>query len=67
MLQGMRFSLFFVSLNIYITRRMLCFTGDLPGMLDYMIWPWFERIGAYKTVAPDKFVIPTDRYKKLVN
>jgi len=40
------------------------FGGDLPGMLDYMIWPWFERIDAFGTVIPD-FVVPTDRYKKL--
>nr|AFZ78680.1 glutathione S-transferase [Coptotermes formosanus] len=41
------------------------FGGDVPGMLDYMIWPWFERIDAFKIVAPDRFVVPTDRYKKL--
>jgi len=40
------------------------FGGDLPGMLDYMIWPWFERIDAFGTVVPD-CVLPTDRYKKL--
>lgn len=41
------------------------FGGDVPGMLDYMIWPWIERIDSYKIVAPEKFVIPKDRYKKL--
>jgi hypothetical protein len=48
-------------------RKNIVFTGDVPGMLDYMIWPWFERIDAFKIVAPDRFVVPTDRYKKLVN
>ncbi|XP_021942861.1 pyrimidodiazepine synthase-like isoform X2 [Zootermopsis nevadensis] len=41
------------------------FGGDVPGMLDYVIWPWFERIDAFKIVAPEKFVIPSERYKKL--
>lgn len=41
------------------------FGGDVPGMLDYMIWPWFERIDAFSIVAPDKFVVPADRYGKL--
>jgi hypothetical protein len=50
-------------------KRNILFTiaGDVPGMLDYMIWPWFERMEAYKIVAPEKFVVPTERYKKLVN
>jgi hypothetical protein len=50
-------------------KRNILFTiaGDVPGMVDYMIWPWFERMEAYKIVAPEKFVVPTERYKKLVN
>ena len=26
------------------------FGGDQPGWLDYMIWPWFERIDSYSVV-----------------
>jgi hypothetical protein len=48
--------------NILIT-----IAGDVPGMLDYMIWPWMERFPSYKIVAPEKFVIPKDQLKKLVN
>lgn len=40
------------------------FGGDLPGMLDYMIWPWFERTDAYGIVV-SKCILPTDRFKKL--
>jgi hypothetical protein len=53
---------YFHNCNILFT-----ISGDVPGMLDYMIWPWLERIDSYKIVMPEKFVIPTDRYKKLVN
>lgn len=32
------------------------FSGKVPGMLDYMIWPWFERIAflKYKGFEMDK-------------
>jgi len=40
------------------------FGGDLPGMLDYMIWPWFEKIDALGNIAPE-CVLLTDRFKKL--
>merc|ERR1719150_2028107 len=26
------------------------FGGDQPGWLDYMIWPWFERIDSYSVI-----------------
>ena len=26
------------------------FGGDQPGWLDYMIWPWFERIDTYSVI-----------------
>jgi hypothetical protein len=50
-----------------IRNVLLTIAGDVPGMLDYMIWPWFERIDAFEIVAPEKFVLPTGRYSKLVN
>jgi len=27
--------------------------NDKPGMLDYMIWPWIERLGMFKPIIPD--------------
>ena len=26
------------------------FGGDQPGWLDYMVWPWFERIDSYSVI-----------------
>lgn len=42
------------------------FGGDQPGMLDYMIWPWFERIDSLKYNADDRFELDNERYAKLV-
>lgn len=40
-----------------LKRRATVFFGgsEKPGMLDYMIWPWFERIPAIKKKMPDLF------------
>ena len=27
------------------------FAGALPGWLDYMVWPWFERVDSYSTIC----------------
>jgi len=29
------------------------FGGELPGMVDYMIWPWIERLPIMKSFFPD--------------
>ena len=26
--------------------------GDTPGAVDYLLWPWIERIGAVKLLRP---------------
>lgn len=31
------------------------FGGDKPGILDFAIWPWFERFGVVKENVGDKF------------
>ena len=31
------------------------FGGDKPGMLDYMIWPWVERLYLLRCVSERKF------------
>jgi len=32
----------------------LCYLGnDRPGMIDYMIWPWFERRPVVELTHPD--------------
>jgi len=42
-------------------------TGDKPGMLDYMIWPWCERSEMLKIMGGDQFVLPRDRFLRLVS
>lgn len=42
------------------------FYGNSPGMLDFMIWPWWERSNTIKMLRGDQFTIPHDRFKRLV-
>ena len=28
---------------------------DSPAAVDYLIWPWFERLDAIKILAPGKY------------
>jgi len=42
------------------------FGGDEPGMLDYMIWPWVERLAVLKYIDGDKFELDKTRFAKLV-
>ncbi|KAL5233998.1 hypothetical protein ACI65C_001408 [Semiaphis heraclei] len=34
------------------------FGGNKPSMVDYMIWPWFERLDAINPFSHGAFVIP---------
>lgn len=43
------------------------FDGKKPGMLDFMIWPWCERIAMFKFVVGDKYEMDIKRYPKLVS
>jgi glutathione S-transferase len=38
--------------------------GEKPCMVDFMIWPWFERIAVISTVAPETD-ITHDRFPHL--
>ena len=41
--------------------------NDLPGMLDYMIWPWMERIDVVSMVFPQlKALLPPEDFPLLV-
>jgi hypothetical protein len=35
-------------------------------MLDYMIWPWCERSEMLKIMGGDQFVLPRERFLRLV-
>jgi len=39
------------------------FAGTLPGWLDYMLWPWFERVASYGGVYQDEpgLVFPSEK------
>uniref|UniRef100_A0A023EL34 Putative glutathione s-transferase n=1 Tax=Aedes albopictus TaxID=7160 RepID=A0A023EL34_AEDAL len=40
--------------------------GDKPGMLDYMIWPWCERVDLLKFALGDKYELDKQRFGKLL-
>ncbi|EFN81737.1 pyrimidodiazepine synthase [Harpegnathos saltator] len=42
------------------------FGGGKPGMLDFMIWPWCERADAMTILQGEQFVIPRDRFLRLL-
>ncbi|XP_050573192.1 pyrimidodiazepine synthase-like [Bombus affinis] len=42
------------------------FHGSSPGMLDFMIWPWWERSDVIRVLRGDQFTIPRDRFKRLL-
>jgi len=42
------------------------FGGNQPNILDYAIWPWFERIPALKHLIGDKLLFDTQNYPALV-
>lgn len=41
--------------------------GDLPGMLDYMIWPWMERIPAIPIVTKGILSDPCEKFPKTMD
>lgn len=50
-----------------LTKRGTPFFGGIkPGMLDLMIWPWFERADVIRITSGEQFAIPRDRFLRLV-
>lgn len=43
------------------------FGGDKPGMVDYMIWPWFERYDMKKYLLGDEYEFEKERFPKLAD
>ena len=44
--------------------------NDLPGMLDYMIWPWMERLEVPSAIHADLdniLGVPTSDFALMVN
>ncbi|PSN45355.1 hypothetical protein C0J52_06540 [Blattella germanica] len=48
------------------SRGKVFFGGDSPRMLDYMIWPWIERIGVLKFLGGNEFVLTEHRFPELI-
>lgn len=43
------------------------FGGDKPSILDYAIWPWFERLGVLKSIVEEsQYKFDDEHYPKLV-
>ncbi|XP_063227249.1 pyrimidodiazepine synthase-like [Bacillus rossius redtenbacheri] len=40
--------------------------GSRPGMLDYMIWPWCERSDMPRIVVGDRWNLPKERFRHLM-
>lgn len=57
----------FTALNLFDqelrTRRTDFFGGSQPGLLDYIIWPWYERLDAFVDVT----TAPKDRFTHMVS
>ncbi|XP_066984931.1 pyrimidodiazepine synthase-like isoform X1 [Macrobrachium rosenbergii] len=47
-------------------RKTKFYGGAKPGMLDYMIWPWAERICVLQEISGDKF-LTEERYPVLMS
>lgn len=42
------------------------FSGDTPGMVDYMIWPWCERLEMVRVLGGDQFRVPKERFRRML-
>ncbi|XP_017134995.1 pyrimidodiazepine synthase isoform X1 [Drosophila miranda] len=43
------------------------FGGEKIGIVDYMIWPWFERFPALKYTLAEPYELDSKRYPNLLN
>ncbi|XP_008556151.1 pyrimidodiazepine synthase [Microplitis demolitor] len=42
------------------------FGGSKPGMVDLMIWPWFERADIIRIMRGEQYVIPRERVPRIM-
>ena len=40
---------------------------EFPGMIDYMIWPWFERMDVISYLLPSEQLLPRKQFQHTVN
>lgn len=36
-------------------------------MIDYMIWPWIERLDMVRIMGGDQFKVPKERFPRLAS
>ncbi|KAI5735742.1 hypothetical protein M8J77_022069 [Diaphorina citri] len=41
-------------------------SGSKPGMVDYMIWPWLERLPSLAELAGPEYALPADKLAQLI-
>ncbi|XP_070141523.1 pyrimidodiazepine synthase-like isoform X2 [Drosophila kikkawai] len=60
---------FWTALDIFeqelIKRGTRFFGGDKPGFVDYMIWPWLERLPVIEYVLKDNYNFDEKRFPKV--
>ncbi|KAL1455976.1 hypothetical protein WDU94_000735 [Cyamophila willieti] len=48
------------------TRGTPYLAGSSPGMVDYMIWPWLERLPVLAQVGGSEFTLPQDKCAHII-
>jgi len=43
------------------------FAGENPGYVDYMTWPWVERLSAIEIMSEGQVAVTTEKYPKLAS
>nr|XP_016933416.1 pyrimidodiazepine synthase [Drosophila suzukii] len=69
LLEGTGLEDYWVALDIFekeLTKRGTAFFGgDKPGFVDYMIWPWFERLSVIEYRLPEEYNFDEKRFPKI--
>lgn len=64
--RGNTFEAFLISVrNNFSCFQGTFFGGDVPGMADYMLWPWAERATTFPLLYKEEFPLPDDSFQKL--
>ncbi|XP_033762218.1 glutathione S-transferase omega-1-like [Pecten maximus] len=45
--------------------RGIYFGGDQPSMLDFFVWPWFERMAVLSKILPNTDPLPAEKFPNL--
>jgi len=64
---------YFATKDLCLLVKLIChccccwwwFTGPKPALLDFVLWPWFERFYALTYINQD-LKLPADRFPRLI-